>query len=71
LLSEGRRKLASKGLDLIYANDIAEGELFGSDRTFGYLIDEKSSTEVAMTTKESLANLLLDKVVQRLNFTNV
>ena len=71
LLSEGRRKLSTKGLDLIYANDIAEGKLFGADQTSGYLIDEKSSTEVAMTTKESLANLLLDKVVQRINCANV
>lgn len=71
LISEGRRKLSSKGLDLIYANDIAEGEIFGSDQTSGYLIDEKSPTEVGLTTKESLANLLLDKVVQRINFTNV
>lgn len=71
LLSEGSRKLSTKGLDLIYANDIAEGKLFGADQTSGYLIDEKSSTEVAMTTKESLANLLLDKVVQRINCANV
>lgn len=71
LLSEGRRKLSTKVLDLIYANDIAEGKLFGADQTSGYLIDEKSSTEVAMTTKESLANLLLDKVVQRINCANV
>ena len=71
LLSEGSRKLSTKGLDLIYANDIAEGKLFGADQTSGYLIDEESSTEVAMTTKESLANLLLDKVVQRINCANV
>ena len=71
LISEGKRKLSAKSLDLIYANDIAKGEIFGSDQTSGYLIDGESSTEVGLTTKESLANLLLDKVVQRINFTNV
>lgn len=71
LLSEGNRKLSAKGLDLIYANDISHGDLFGSDETSGYLITSEEATEVKLTSKETLANLLLDKVAERLNSTNV
>ena len=71
LLQEGQRKLEAKGLDLIYANDIAQGEIFGSDRTSGYLIDVNGSEEVHEISKESLATRLLDKLSERLNSANV
>lgn len=73
LESEGRRKLQAKSLDLIYANDIAGGSVFGSDRTKGLIIDAKSSHlhEVTDCTKEELARLLLDRVVERLQSPNV
>ena len=71
LLSEGQRKLAQKGLDLIYANDILEGSIFGSDQTSGLLIDNASVTEITLMSKEQLAHILLDKVTKRLNSSNV
>ena len=71
LLSEGQRKLAQKNLDLIYANDISEGSIFGSDRTSGLIIDKDLVTEIAPMSKEQLANQLLDLVAQRLNSSNV
>ena len=71
LLSEGQRKLAQKGLDLIYANDILEGSIFGSDQTSGLLIDNASVTEITLMSKEQLAHILLDKVAKRLNSSNV
>lgn len=71
LESEGKRKLISKGLDLIYANDIASGSIFGSDRTSGMIIDANSSQLVADCTKEELARLLLDRVSERLQSPNV
>jgi phosphopantothenoylcysteine decarboxylase/phosphopantothenate--cysteine ligase len=71
LLSEGQRKLAQKNLDLIYANDISEGSIFGSDRTSGLLIDKDLVTEITPMSKEQLANRLLDLVAQRLNSSNV
>ena len=71
LLQEGKRKLASKGLDLIYANDIDSGVIFGSDQTSGFLIDSDGVDEISPTSKESLATRLLDKVVERLNSANV
>ena len=71
LLSEGQRKLAQKNLDLIYANDISEGSIFGSDRTSGLLIDKDLVTEITPMSKVQLANQLLDLVAQRLNSSNV
>ena len=71
LIEEGSRKLKSKGLDLIYANDISSGEIFGSDKTSGYVIDNDGHHRIAEMSKESLANLLLDRVVERLNSPNV
>ena len=71
LLHEGERKLKAKGLDLIYANDIADGEIFGSALTTGYLIDANGNEEIHQISKESLATRLLDKVAERLNSANV
>lgn len=71
LLSEGRRKLEAKQLDLIYANDIDSGKIFGSDRSSGYLITRDATIEVPETTKENVASLLLKKVVERLESANV
>ena len=71
LLQEGQRKLQAKGLDLIYANDIADGEIFGSSSTSGYLIDVNGNEEIHQISKESLATRLLDRVAERLNSANV
>jgi len=71
LLQEGQRKLHAKGLDLIYANDISDGEIFGSSSTSGYLIDVNGNEEIHQISKESLATRLLDKVAERLNSANV
>lgn len=71
LLQEGERKLKAKGLDLIYANDIADGEIFGSSLTSGYLIDAAGNEEIHQISKESLATRLLDRVAERLNSANV
>lgn len=71
LLQEGTRKLQSKGLDLIYANDIESGQLFGSDNTSGLIIDNSGYEEIHLMTKQALAVRLLDKVLERLNSANV
>ena len=71
LLQEGQRKLQSKGLDLIYANDISNGAIFGSERTSGYIIDSHGQTQIENISKQTLALRLLDKVAERLNSANV
>ena len=71
LLQEGKRKLESKGLDLIYANDIADGAIFGSANTSGFLIDKSGEEKITEISKELLATRLLDRVAERLNSANV
>ena len=71
LLGEGRRKLHEKNLDMIYANDIRSGAIFGSDSTSGVLIDKDDTIEVSNMSKMALAGLLLDVVSKRLQSPNV
>ena len=71
LLSEGKRKLSAKGLDLLYANDIENGAIFGAEETSGYLIAKDSYLEVKKTSKVKLATILLDQVAERLHSANV
>lgn len=71
LLKEGTRKLATKGLDLIYANDIANGAIFGSDLTSGFIISHLEAEKISEISKESLATRLLNKVAERLESANV
>jgi phosphopantothenoylcysteine decarboxylase/phosphopantothenate--cysteine ligase len=71
LLQEGRRKLEAKQLDLIYANDIADGAIFGSANTSGFLIDKSGAEKITEISKELLATRLLDRVAERLNSANV
>ena len=71
LLGEGRRKLREKNLDMIYANDIRSGAIFGSDSTSGVLIDKDDTIEVSNMSKVVLAGLLLDVVSKRLQSPNV
>jgi len=71
LLGEGRSKLREKNLDMIYANDIRSGAIFGSDSTSGVLIDKDDTIEVSNMSKVALAGLLLDVVSKRLQSPNV
>ena len=70
VFAEGMRKLSAKNLDILYANDIANGAIFGSDFTTGHLIWNESGTtqnvEVTDITKAQLASQLLDIVKNKL-----
>lgn len=65
--SEANRKLSAKGLDFIYSNDVSEGKIFGSDETQGWLLsNDGHKLEFKRDSKSTLANLLLDKVKNKL-----
>jgi len=67
-IDEAKRKLIAKGLDLIYLNDISTGEIFGSDTTQGlFMKNDGQQVAVAKASKATLANQLLDLVVDKLN----
>ena len=60
-------KLSSKGADILYLNDISHGDIFNSETTYGEIfIKDCASVKVAKTTKDTLANQLLDQALLKL-----
>jgi phosphopantothenoylcysteine decarboxylase/phosphopantothenate--cysteine ligase len=66
-LSEARRKLESKGMDVIYVNDVSGGAVFGKDETMGTILT-RNDADIAVkeTSKDALGNLLLDQAIRQL-----
>ncbi len=70
-IEEGKRKLLSKSADILFLNDVAGSEIFGSDQNQGViLISDKAQSvqeiNVDRTDKDTLADLLLDQALHRL-----
>lgn len=67
-VAEANRKLLAKGLDLIYLNDVATGEIFGSDSTQGvFITTEGQEIPVSRSSKAALAHQLLNLVLHKLS----
>jgi len=67
-ITEAKRKLLAKGLDLIYLNDVSTGEIFGSDSTQGmFITSDGRELPVSKSNKATLASQLLDLVKDKLN----
>ena len=66
-LREARRKMESKGLDLIYVNDVSGGAIFGKDKTMGTILT-RNGADIAVkeVSKDALGNLLLDQAIRQL-----
>ena len=61
-LEIAREKMASKGADILYFNDVSKGDIFNSEMTHGFiLIRGQEPKKVAETTKDTLAHQLLDE----------
>ena len=66
-LQEARRKLESKGLDVIYVNDISGGAIFGQDTTMGtILLRNEADIAIKEVSKDALSNVLLDHAIRQL-----
>jgi phosphopantothenoylcysteine decarboxylase/phosphopantothenate--cysteine ligase len=64
---EAARKLASKGADILYLNDISHGDIFNSETTYGEIFNSQGTVaKVAKTTKDTLAHQLLDQALLQL-----
>lgn len=71
-LANAETKLKEKGVDLLYVNDVSGGAIFGSDYTRGTVISKDGTViTVSEGRKETLANVLLDQVQNRLSLPNV
>lgn len=67
LEENGRAKLASKSLDLIYVNNVSNGAVFGSNFTQGLIIDRNMNViKVPEISKDTLSDILLDQLVSKL-----
>ena len=66
-LVEARRKLESKGMDVIYVNDVSGGAIFGKDETMGTILT-RNDAEIAVKelSKDALGNLLLDQAIRQI-----
>jgi len=63
-----REKLKSKGLDIIFVNDVSGGAIFGSDETRGTMLFANApDLDIPSTSKDTLAHELLNQVVNRLS----
>ncbi len=68
LLALGREKMARKGVDLLFVNDVSEGRVFGLDETSGFLLGKDGSVDrVVEMSKCEFADRLLDAVKERLD----
>ena len=66
-LQEARKKLETKGLDVIYVNDVSGGAIFGQDQTMGtILLRNDADIAVKEVSKDALGNLLLDHAIRQL-----
>jgi phosphopantothenoylcysteine decarboxylase/phosphopantothenate--cysteine ligase len=70
-VEKGSAKLAAKGLDFIYVNDVSNGEIFGKDETQGTIIDSQGKIEhINQISKVTLAEQLLTKAIDKLGYAN-
>ena len=70
-LEEGERKLRAKSADILFLNDVAGSEIFGSEETQGVILtslgaESISQEVVSRTSKDTLADLLLDQALSKL-----
>ncbi len=62
-----KAKLEAKGANILYLNDVSGGAIFGSANTQGVIITSNGARiEVPNSSKESLADLLLDQALIQL-----
>ncbi|MSO16447.1 MAG: bifunctional phosphopantothenoylcysteine decarboxylase/phosphopantothenate--cysteine ligase CoaBC [Candidatus Planktophila sp.] len=60
-------KMLAKGADILYLNDVSGGDIFNSETTFGEIFTSAgASHKVARTTKDTLAQELLDHALHQL-----
>ena len=70
-IAEGERKLLAKGADILFLNDVAGSEIFGSGHTQGVILVRSSHDvithhEIERISKDTLADLLLDQALDKL-----
>jgi phosphopantothenoylcysteine decarboxylase/phosphopantothenate--cysteine ligase len=62
----GLQKLQKKNCDLIVANNIENGAIFGSNQTSGIFIEAKKTEKFSQISKDELAKILAEKIIKKL-----
>ncbi len=66
-LGAAEEKMKAKGANILYLNDISGGAIFGSELTEGFILTSNGAhIPVAQTSKDTLAELLLDQALIQL-----
>ena len=72
LVKHARAKLVKKGADWIVANDVSpENDVFGGDQNSVVLISKSSDETWPKSSKEEVAERLLDKIVERFEVISI
>ena len=66
-LGAARQKMQAKGANILYLNDVSAGAIFGSAQTEGVILTSNGAQiPVSKTSKDTLAELLLDQALIQL-----
>ncbi|MSO28732.1 MAG: bifunctional phosphopantothenoylcysteine decarboxylase/phosphopantothenate--cysteine ligase CoaBC [Candidatus Planktophila sp.] len=66
-IGAAQEKMKAKGANILYLNDVSGGAIFGSDSTEGFILTSNGAhIPVAQTSKDTLADLLLDQALIQL-----
>ncbi|MGI6105004.1 MAG: bifunctional phosphopantothenoylcysteine decarboxylase/phosphopantothenate--cysteine ligase CoaBC [Raoultibacter sp.] len=66
VVENGRKKLSTKQADLIVANEVGDGICFGQNESKAYIISAKDVSETPYTSKDIIADLILDNAIETL-----
>lgn len=67
MIDAASSKIIKKNLDLIYVNNVSNGQIFGSDETTGYILDRSGEvTAIPLISKDTLSDILLDQILVKL-----
>ena len=64
LIENAKNKLAKKNCDLIVANDIKKGEIFGSSMSKAYLVTKDKIVSLENLTKKEVADQITTKIIE-------
>jgi len=67
LIEVAKLKLKSKGCQLLVANDVSNGAVFGADETSVLIVDDAAGETRLSGSKAEVAKLLINKIVERLS----
>ena len=65
LLVYAQKKLATKGCDLVVANDVSNGAVFGQDNNAVHLVTTDGAQTLASLPKSQVANVIVDWIRNR------